>query len=255
VIHFNSWPFEDESALLPPPDLPAGPSGWLTVPLTAAEAARKRRALQKYESQMRMMDWFLMTFARRNELFSRPPAFRVVLPIARNPCAAFAEPAPARAAEARAAPRRSPRADPLRARPAAERDERAVAARVVHVSHSRRAAAYRHRVRDHRVAHGKAVAIRSDWRGGRSAARLLGGDDARSGSRLRSGSPDAERQPRIISRSSRAAKTPRLRHLGSRGHSQHRSRYRHRTVRRLCRRLVDRPGGSPASRAVAVGRG
>ena len=97
VIHFNSWPFEDESALLPPPDLPAGPSGWLTVPLTAAEAARKRRALQKYESQMRMMDWFLMTFARRNELFSRPPAFRIVLPIARNPCAAFAEPAAPRA--------------------------------------------------------------------------------------------------------------------------------------------------------------
>jgi LmbE family N-acetylglucosaminyl deacetylase len=97
IVHFNSWPFEDESDLLPPPDLPAGPSGWLNLPLTAAEAARKRRALQTYESQMRMMDWFLMAFARRNELFSRPPAFRVVLPVKRNPCAAFAEPGPQRA--------------------------------------------------------------------------------------------------------------------------------------------------------------
>jgi LmbE family N-acetylglucosaminyl deacetylase len=96
IVHFYSWPFEDDSDVLPPPDqdLSAGPSGWLNVPLTEAEAERKRVALKKYESQMRMMGWFLMAFARRNEVFSRPPAVRVVLPLKRNPCAAFAEAAP-----------------------------------------------------------------------------------------------------------------------------------------------------------------
>jgi LmbE family N-acetylglucosaminyl deacetylase len=91
IVHFDSWPFEDLSQTLPPPYLDAGRDGWLYVPLTAAQAARKRAALQKYDSQMKVMGWFLMAFARRNEVFSRPSAAHAVLPIAHNPCAAFAE--------------------------------------------------------------------------------------------------------------------------------------------------------------------
>lgn len=95
IIHYGSWPFESESPnLVPPSGLPPGPGGWLNLRLTAAETARKRSALDKYESQMKMMKTFLLGFAKPNELFSRPDARRVVLPIARNPCAALEAPAP-----------------------------------------------------------------------------------------------------------------------------------------------------------------
>jgi LmbE family N-acetylglucosaminyl deacetylase len=92
IVHYNSWPFEQSSPLLaPPPDLPAGPSGWLDVRLMPEEARTKRDALQMFESQMKAMGWFLQGFARSNELFSRPPAAHVVLPMAHNPCSRLAE--------------------------------------------------------------------------------------------------------------------------------------------------------------------
>jgi LmbE family N-acetylglucosaminyl deacetylase len=93
IVHFNTWPFEDEVPRLPPPPgLSSGRTGWLVVNLTAAQTAAKREALRTYVSQMKVMDWFLMGFARTNEIFSRPLAPRIVLPVRRDPCGMFTEP-------------------------------------------------------------------------------------------------------------------------------------------------------------------
>src|SRR5712692_4218608 len=73
IIHFDNWPFQRQDARLgPPPGLGGGASGWIPFPLTDAEMRLKRAALQKYETQMHVMAWFLDAFARPNEIFSRP---------------------------------------------------------------------------------------------------------------------------------------------------------------------------------------
>lgn len=92
IVHYYSWPFETDSRRLPPPELPA-PGGWLTLSLTADEARAKREALRAYDSQMKAMGWFLMGFARTSEVFSRPASRHVTLPIARDPCGLFVDPA------------------------------------------------------------------------------------------------------------------------------------------------------------------
>jgi LmbE family N-acetylglucosaminyl deacetylase len=87
IVHYYSWPFEDDAPLVEPPEgLRGGVSGWLSVPLSAAELRKKREALARYKSQMDVMGWFLNGFARRNELFSRPAAPLVTLPVRRSPC-------------------------------------------------------------------------------------------------------------------------------------------------------------------------
>jgi LmbE family N-acetylglucosaminyl deacetylase len=88
IVHWYSWPFEDEAAeLTPPPGLRGGASGWIRVPLTRPQQRTKRTALRRYESQVHVMEWFLDGFARANEVFSRPAPTRVVLPLRRrNPC-------------------------------------------------------------------------------------------------------------------------------------------------------------------------
>ena len=87
IIHFNTWPFEDDGPRLdPPPGLRGGASGWMRFALTPAETRTKRRALRRFATQMHVMDWFLDGFARSNEVFSRPRPFSVVLPSRRSPC-------------------------------------------------------------------------------------------------------------------------------------------------------------------------
>ena len=87
IVHFNSWPFEEEGPRLdPPPGLRGGASGWMRLALTPAETRAKRGALRRYTTQMHVMDWFLDGFARTNEVFSRPKPFKVVLPSRRSPC-------------------------------------------------------------------------------------------------------------------------------------------------------------------------
>jgi LmbE family N-acetylglucosaminyl deacetylase len=87
IIHFYAWPFEDETRRLgPPPGLRGGISGWMELPLTAAEQQKKRAALQAYKTQEKVMSWFLESFVRGNELFSRPAPPHVVLPARRNLC-------------------------------------------------------------------------------------------------------------------------------------------------------------------------
>jgi LmbE family N-acetylglucosaminyl deacetylase len=87
IVHFNSWPFEEEGPRLdPPPGLRGGASGWMRLALTPAETRAKRQALRRFTTQMHVMDWFLDGFARSNEVFSRPRPFRVILPSRRSPC-------------------------------------------------------------------------------------------------------------------------------------------------------------------------
>lgn len=88
IVHWNAWPFEGEESrrLPPPPGLRGGASGWIELRLTAAEQKAKRDALQRYQTQERMMSWFLDSFARANEIFSRPAPPHVVLPARRNLC-------------------------------------------------------------------------------------------------------------------------------------------------------------------------
>ncbi len=87
IIHFNTWPFEDDGPRLePPPRLSGGASGWMRLALTPAEARNKRQALRRFTTQMHVMDWFLDGFARSNELFSRPRPFKVILPSRRPLC-------------------------------------------------------------------------------------------------------------------------------------------------------------------------
>src|SRR5205814_1352907 len=51
IIHYYSWPFEDDAPRIPPPDgLSGGVSGWLNVPLSAADVKTKRAALALYKS-------------------------------------------------------------------------------------------------------------------------------------------------------------------------------------------------------------
>ena len=60
--------------------------GWIRLPLTPADMRTKRAALAKYTTQQHAMKWFLDGFVRTNELFSRPAATRVVLPLKHDPC-------------------------------------------------------------------------------------------------------------------------------------------------------------------------
>ena len=87
IVHYNNWPFEDDGPRLDPPSgLRGGASGWMRVELTMEEKQAKRAALHQYKTQMHAMHWFLDSFVRSNEVFSRPAPARVVLPTKRSPC-------------------------------------------------------------------------------------------------------------------------------------------------------------------------
>jgi LmbE family N-acetylglucosaminyl deacetylase len=83
VIHFDTWPWSGDV-----PSLPAG-SGWLRLRLTDQELQRKRDAVHKYKTQMKVMDSFLEAFVLPNEVFARPPSPRIQLPLRRSPCDQF----------------------------------------------------------------------------------------------------------------------------------------------------------------------
>jgi LmbE family N-acetylglucosaminyl deacetylase len=74
LIHFGGWwPMNEkvsmEAPLHPPQDFPEPARLWLPFPLSSKEVQTKRRALQQYHSQMLVMDQYLLSFARANELF------------------------------------------------------------------------------------------------------------------------------------------------------------------------------------------
>jgi LmbE family N-acetylglucosaminyl deacetylase len=84
VIHAGSWPYDGDV-----PPMSAGRSGWLRLRLTVQEQRRKLQAIEKYKTQLKVMESFLKAFDRPEEVFARPPATRVVLPLRANPCDRF----------------------------------------------------------------------------------------------------------------------------------------------------------------------
>jgi LmbE family N-acetylglucosaminyl deacetylase len=74
IIHAHGWPrpFGLNPALsLVPPDAAAA-LDWETLPLSAAERARKYAALREHRSQMELMASLMKAFVRANELFATP---------------------------------------------------------------------------------------------------------------------------------------------------------------------------------------
>jgi LmbE family N-acetylglucosaminyl deacetylase len=73
IIHRGDWPIPQGSY----PKRPLGPPAaftpldthWRSLPLTAAEVSTKAHALDHYVSQEEMMDRFLVSFIRTNEIF------------------------------------------------------------------------------------------------------------------------------------------------------------------------------------------
>lgn len=80
VIHFNGWPVNQEvssgNRLDPPQGFPDHGAKWIVLNLTPKEVKVKRRALMKYHSQMLIMNRFLLSFDKSDELFmqDRGPA-------------------------------------------------------------------------------------------------------------------------------------------------------------------------------------
>jgi LmbE family N-acetylglucosaminyl deacetylase len=71
VVHFPDWPSGDPTGgvVQPPTGELARDLTWVTLPLGANARANKRRALERFRSQMLVMPDFLGAFVRANELF------------------------------------------------------------------------------------------------------------------------------------------------------------------------------------------
>lgn len=81
LVHRGDWPTPkgDHSAdpLSPPYALAKTKSQWRSLPLSSAVAVTKRSAIKEYKTQTAIERGFLMSFARRNEIFGAVPVRRV----------------------------------------------------------------------------------------------------------------------------------------------------------------------------------
>lgn len=81
VVHRGDWPapkgLKPRARLLPPPGLLSGSQEWQMLPLEPTVVGRKAEAIMTYESQVRVMRRYLVSFARSNELFARLPPVQV----------------------------------------------------------------------------------------------------------------------------------------------------------------------------------
>ncbi len=77
VIHFDGWPVNQEASsgarLDPPEGFPVPPTKWITFNLKPAEVNGKREAIEKYHSQMKLLNRFMLCFAKSDELFLQDP--------------------------------------------------------------------------------------------------------------------------------------------------------------------------------------
>ncbi|MGC8492592.1 MAG: PIG-L deacetylase family protein [Syntrophobacteraceae bacterium] len=77
VIHFDGWPVNQEASsgarLDPPEGFPVPRTKWITFNLKPAEVNRKREAIEKYHSQMLLLNRFMLCFAKSDELFLLDP--------------------------------------------------------------------------------------------------------------------------------------------------------------------------------------
>jgi LmbE family N-acetylglucosaminyl deacetylase len=73
LVHFRQWPVGTGAGTGPRVNPPEGfdeeQTDWIAFSLSSNELANKRKSLMEYESQMRVMGRYLMSFARSNELF------------------------------------------------------------------------------------------------------------------------------------------------------------------------------------------
>jgi len=72
LVHYGLYPqpmgFRPGESLLPPRRL-RQVGEWLQFPLSATELANKRKAIEAYDSQQRVLRSYLLSFIRRNEMF------------------------------------------------------------------------------------------------------------------------------------------------------------------------------------------
>lgn len=77
LIHASGWPkprrYHPELNLDPPKNFTGSQINWLKLPLSPQELERKRRAILCYRSQTQTSAFYLLSFARRNELFGDYP--------------------------------------------------------------------------------------------------------------------------------------------------------------------------------------
>ena len=73
VVHFGRWPFpyhyHPELELEPPPQL-LDNGDWLTLPLTPEQAQKKYEAILQNHTQLTTRQYFLVSFARTDEIFA-----------------------------------------------------------------------------------------------------------------------------------------------------------------------------------------
>lgn len=73
IVHRGDWPapqgLNKTDALVPPNDMAALDTHWSSRPLSEEQISRKEKSILTYSSQTSVMKKFLLSFARRNELF------------------------------------------------------------------------------------------------------------------------------------------------------------------------------------------
>lgn len=73
LVHRGDWPtpqgLHEDAPLLPPGPMAALDTRWAALPLSHYDTERKYAAIERYHSQVEITSRFLLSFARRNELF------------------------------------------------------------------------------------------------------------------------------------------------------------------------------------------
>lgn len=73
LVHRGDWPTPQgrrpNKALVPPAEMARLDTRWMSLPLTPAETQQKAKSIGLYASQMALMRRFLVSFARRSELY------------------------------------------------------------------------------------------------------------------------------------------------------------------------------------------
>lgn len=73
LVHRGDWPtpqgLHEDAPLLPPGPMAALDTHWAVLPLSHYDVERKYAAIERYHSQVEITSRFLLSFARRNELF------------------------------------------------------------------------------------------------------------------------------------------------------------------------------------------
>ncbi len=73
LVHHGGWPlprgYAPDLALTPPADLLRAAGGWTEYPLDQVDQDAKRMAILEYRTQVQLLQAYMLSFIRRNELF------------------------------------------------------------------------------------------------------------------------------------------------------------------------------------------